>query len=324
MRLTDPGDKIHKDGYNGQMSTGKLRLHPPANPAKLGDGPFRDFSDYLRLEKAASVHTLKNYLADLNHLIRFLKERGSVDLLKVDAQILRSYVASLFGKLEPASIARRLSSVRAYYRFLLKKGVLELSPAEDLTLPKLPKKLPRFLVQDEAKALMEAEAGREGPGTLRDVAILEILYGTGIRVGELAGLKFQDMDLGEAWVRVRGKGNKERIVPLGGKAMAALRAYLQERGTGPGPLFLNPQGARLTERSIQRIVKRRALRAGIVKRTTPHTLRHSFATHLLEEGADLRGIQELLGHSSLSTTQKYTQVSVQHLMEVYDKAHPKA
>lgn len=268
------------------------------------------------------MHTLKNYLADLNHLIRFLKERGGVDLLQVDTQTLRSYVASLFGRLDPASIARRLSSVRAYYRFLLKKGVLESSPAEDLTLPKLPKKLPRFLVQDEARALMEAAATR--PGTLRDTAILEILYGTGIRVGELAGLKFQDMDLGEAWVRVRGKGNKERVVPLGGKAMAALKAYLQERGTGFGPLFLNPQGARLTERSIQRIVKSRALGAGIVKRTTPHTLRHSFATHLLEEGADLRGIQELLGHSSLSTTQKYTQVSVQHLMEVYDKAHPKA
>jgi len=315
VRLTDPRDKIHKDGYNRQMSSGKLRLQPAAGRS----GPVRAFEDYLRLEKGCSPHTLKNYLADLGHLTNFLKERGGVDLLKADAHLLRSYVASLFGKLEPASIARRLSSVRAFYRFLLRKGLLEVSPAEELTLPKLPKKLPRFLVQDEAKALVEIQSG-EGLAAIsaRDRAILELLYGTGIRVGELAGLKFEDAEMQEGWVRVRGKGNKERVVPFGGKAREALLAYIKERGTAPGSLFS------LTVRSVQRLVKRTALQAGIVKRTTPHTLRHSFATHLLEEGADLRGIQELLGHSSLSTTQKYTQVSLQHLMEVYDKAHPKA
>jgi len=306
------------------MPERKLRLQPSAGlKDDLKDNDkLASFAEYLKFEKGYSANTLKNYLADLGHLLAFLKERGGVDLLKVDAHLLRSYVASLFGRLEAASIARRLSSVRALYRFLLRQGLLADSPAEDLTLPKLPKKLPRFLVQDEAKALVETRGERGMPA--RDAAILEILYGTGIRVSELAGLKLQDMDLQERWIRVRGKGNKERMVPMGGKAVGAIEAYIKERGNSAGPLFLNAQGGGLTVRSVQRLVKRMALQAGIVKRTTPHTLRHSFATHLLEEGADLRGIQELLGHSSLSTTQKYTQVSVQHLMEVYDKAHPKA
>ncbi len=274
------------------------------------------FVAYLRFEKGCSDHTLKNYLADLDHVADYLKERS---LSEATTNDLRSYVASLFGKLQPASIARRLSSVRSYFRFLMRKGLLETSPAEGLTLPKLPKKLPRFLVQDEAGSLMETENE-----SARDRAILELLYGTGMRVGELAGLQLQNLDLDEGWARVRGKGNKERVIPIGTKAYEALRAYLKSRGLEPGGVFLNAQKRPLTARSVQRIVKRAALKAGIVKRTTPHTLRHSFATHLLEEGADLRGIQELLGHSSLSTTQRYTQVSVQHLMDVYDKAHPKA
>lgn len=277
---------------------------------------MKAFAEYLQFEKGYSRHTLKNYLADLDHLKAFL---GSKDLLSADERALRSYVASMFGALQPASIARRLSSVRALYRFLLRKGLVAKSPAEGLTLPKLPKKLPRFLIQEEASRVVET-----GPEKIRDRAILELLYGTGIRVGELTGLVLKNVDLEEGWIRVRGKGNKERVVPVGGKARDALNAYLKERGSQDGPLFAGGKGKAVTERTVQRLVKATALKAGIVKRTTPHTLRHSYATHLLEAGADLRGIQELLGHSNLSTTQKYTQVSLQHLMDVYDKAHPKA
>lgn len=287
----------------------------------MNDHPLKDFFDFLKHEKGYSAHTLKNYAADLEHLKAFLGRDRALET--IDERSLRSYVASLFGVLQPASISRRLSSVRTYYRFLVRKGVLEISPADSLTLPKIPKKLPRFLIQEEAGRLVEKHSTRESD-RLRDRAVLETLYGSGLRVGELAGLVFKNVDLEEGWVRVRGKGNKERVVPLGGKAVEAIRLYLKERGRGDGPLFLGPSGRGLTERTVQRIVKRRAMEAGIVKRTTPHTLRHSYATHLLEAGADLRGIQELLGHSNLSTTQKYTQVSLQHLMDVYDKAHPKA
>lgn len=282
----------------------------------MNPSSYHGFLDSLQHEKGYSKHTLKNYAADLDHLVEFLKGQ---ELTAADERTLRSYVASLFGVLQPASIARRLSSVRSFYRYLVRTGALETSPAEALTLPKIPKKLPRFLIQEEAGRLVESQAER-----LRDRAILETLYGSGLRVGELTGLTAKNLDLDEGWVRVRGKGNKERVVPLGGKAQEALKLYLKERGAQEGPLFLGPSGRGLTERTVQRIVKRQAAVSGIVKRTTPHTLRHSYATHLLEAGADLRGIQELLGHSNLSTTQKYTQVSLQHLMEVYDKAHPKA
>lgn len=277
---------------------------------------LKGFADYLKFEKGYSRHTLKNYLADLDRLKDFAEGR---EIETLDSRTLRSYVASLFGTLQPASIARRLASVRAFYRYLHRQGLLDSSPAEGLTLPKLPKKLPRFLVQEEAGQMV----GMESANT-RDRAILELLYGTGIRVSEMTGLAVKNVDLEEGWIRVRGKGNKERVVPLGGKAREALVAHLKERGSGDGAVFLGPSGRPLTERTAQRIVKKSALKAGILKRTTPHTLRHSYATHLLEAGADLRGIQELLGHENLSTTQKYTQVSLQHLMDVYDKAHPKA
>lgn len=278
------------------------------------------FADYLRLEKGYSSHTVKNYLADLQKMIAFL---GLNDMSSVTTLQLRDYIASLFGKVQPVSITRKLSAVRTFFRFLLKQGYVKQSPAEDLTLPKVPKKLPRFLIQDEALALVES-VEKKGKNASRDRTILEILYGTGIRVGELAGLKIADVDLEEGWIRVRGKGNKERMIPLGSKAKEAIQEYLLQRGRGPGPLILNLQKKGLTVRSVQRMVGQRSVKAGILKRTTPHTLRHSYATHILEEGGDLRGIQDLLGHSRLSTTQRYTHVSIQQLMEVYDKTHPKA
>lgn len=278
------------------------------------------FKEYLQFEKACSSHTLTSYSIDLRQLEAFLNGQ---ELHRVGALLLRSYIASLFGRVQPASIARKVSVLRVFFRFLVKRGVLEVSPAEDLILPKLPKKLPRFLIQEEANCLVES-VPLKSRRDRRDRAIVEVLYGTGLRVSELCRLDLSGVDLEEGWVRVRGKGNKERIVPIGGKALHALRDYFADRGEEEGALFANAERERLTPRTIQRIVGKIALRSGIMKRTTPHMLRHSFATHLLEEGADLRGIQELLGHSSLSTTQRYTQVSVQHLMEVYDKAHPRA
>ncbi len=285
-----------------------------------GKDPLSAFADYLKFEKSSSPHTLKNYLSDLEQFFIFLghKKMGEVNLLDI-----RSYVSSLFGKIQPSSIVRKVSALRSFFHFLVKQNFLEKSPAEGLNLPKIPKKLPRFLIQDEAKALMES-VDKSQKSDPRDTAILELLYGAGLRVSELTQLNLNSIDLEEAWVKVKGKGNKERIVPLGRKSIESIQKYLKNRGKEAGPLFLNAAGKRLTVRTVQRLVKGRALKIGLMKRTTPHTLRHSFATHLLEEGADLRGIQELLGHSSLATTQRYTQVSVQHLMEIYDKSHPKA
>ncbi len=296
----------------------------------ISDG-VEKFLDHLKLE-ASSLHTRKNYKLDLNHFIAWARGR---DLKSLSSRDLRSYAATLFGKLDPTTIARRISALKSFFRFLVKTEVLEVSPAADLILPKLPKKLPRFLVQEEAGRFVETER-------VRDRAILETLYGAGLRVSELTGLLLENIDLDEGWVRVKGKGNKERMIPLGRKAVEALKEYLKIRKNSEktGPVFVrsgknsekdseknsktNFKPQALTTRTIQRIVRTRAALSGLVKKTTPHTLRHSYATHLLEAGADLRGIQDLLGHSSLSTTQKYTQVSLQHLMDVYDKAHPKA
>ncbi len=277
------------------------------------------YFDHLKYERACSAHTIDAYRRDLKQMSEFFGGRGWE---KITADDLRSYISSLFGKVQAVSLARKVSCLRSFFRYLVKKQRMGKSPAEGLTLPRLPKKLPRFLIQDEAKALLEEKSEvRSAP---RNSVILELLYGSGLRVSELTGLNLADIDRNEGWMKVRGKGKKERLVPLTGKACQALEAYLVTRGREDGPLLKNAQGNRLTPRTIQRIVKSRALRSGILKRTTPHTLRHSYATHLMEEGADLRGIQELLGHASLATTQRYTQVSLQHLMEVYDKSHPRA
>lgn len=291
-----------------------------ANKSKTKKDLLSAFVDYLKFERGSSLHTIQSYTIDLRQLFQFL---GTQEATKIDLIHIRKFVASLFGKVQAASLVRKLSAIRMFFKFLMKQGIVEKSPASNLVLPKIPKKLPSFLIQDEAKALVESVIEKDAC-SLRDKAILEFLYGAGIRVSELTQLNLVDIDQEEGWIKVKGKGNKERVIPLGGKALSAFRAYLITRSKEPGPAFLNPQKERLTPRSVQRIVKKTALKSGILKRTTPHTLRHSFATHLMEEGADLRGIQELLGHSSLSTTQRYTQVSLQHLMETYDKAHPKA
>ncbi len=294
--------------------------------------PLATFVRHLRFEVGASSHTVKSYASDLVQFQRFLAEVNgrsdgvsTVDELRaIDTRLVRAYLVRLHERrLEPASIARQLAALRSWLTFLVRRGVLPVNPARDVRAPKLPKKLPSFLPIDEATLLVD---GRRSAGVQRerDHAILELLYASGLRVAEAAGLDVDDIDRTEQTVRVTGKGGKERIVPFGRQAARALDAYVAQRGPGRGALFRNARGGRLTVRSIHTIVRRTARAAGITRRVSPHTLRHTFATHLLDAGADLRMIQELLGHSRLGTTQRYTHVSADQLMRVYDAAHPRA
>jgi integrase/recombinase XerC len=242
----------------------------------------------------------------------------------VDTHAVRAYLASLHQKgLARTSIARKLAAVRSCFRFLARRGVVEQNPARPLRSPRPARRLPSFLPKDESKQFLDRPPAPSVAGR-RDHALLELLYATGIRVAECCGLDCADLDRSEGTVRVLGKGGKERIVPVGDLALASIDAYLAARGAGEGPLFANLRGGRLTTRSARRIVRREARLAGTARRVTPHTLRHTFATHMLGEGADVRLIQELLGHSRLSTTQRYTHVSPEQLMKVYDAAHPRA
>ncbi|MGH7276480.1 MAG: site-specific tyrosine recombinase/integron integrase [Candidatus Rokuibacteriota bacterium] len=286
------------------------------------------FLRYLSLEKDASPHTLRSYRSDLLEFQRFMGKGETGDtsawLRTVDARTVRAHLAHLHARgLDPSSVARKLAALRSWFRFLVRRGVLARNAAREVRGPRLPRKLVSFLPIDEATALVEARA-LGGKGRPRDVAILELLYASGLRVSELAGLDLDDVDRVGKTVRVLGKGRKERIVPFGGQAARALEAYLGGRTEHRGPLFTNHRGGRLTARAIHGIVSRGAAAAGITRRVSPHTLRHTFATHLLDAGADLRAIQEFLGHSRLSTTQRYTHVGADQLMKVYDAAHPRA
>jgi integrase/recombinase XerC len=286
--------------------------------------PAAEFLRYLDLQRGASRHTLRGYATDLAEFRAFLSREGLGNLVDADARTIRAWLAWLHDrKLAKSSIARKLATVRSCFRYLARLGLVEFNAARQVRSPKLPKRLPSFLPKDESKGLLDAEAERSEAG-LRDHALLELLYATGLRVAECCGLDLDDVDRRRGAVRVMGKGGKERVVPVGDTALEALGAWLSVRGEGRGALFTNLRGGRLGTRSVHRIVKRRARAAGIDRRVTPHTLRHTFATHMLGEGADLRLIQELLGHSRLSTTQRYTHVSAEHLMKVYDSAHPRA
>jgi len=286
------------------------------------------FSRHLSVERNVSPHTQRAYLQDVKDFFAFLaglaEGRAGSDhgVSAVNKVVLRRYLALLHKTHRKSSIARKLAALRTFFRFLQREGVVSVNPGEMVATPRQEKYLPQTLSADEAYALME----RGGGASLRDRAILETLYSCGLRVGELESLNVGSVDLVEGIVRVVGKGRKERIVPIGSKAREAIHDYLESRGAFKDldPLFLNRFGKRLTSRSIERNLKKHLLQAGILRDATPHALRHSFATHLLDSGADLRAIQELLGHASLSTTQKYTQVSVDHLMSVYDKAHPRS
>ena len=278
----------------------------------------------------SSAHTIRNYSSDLGAFVEYLKPGAEAHPRDIDLWILREWMAHLFEQeLEAVTIRRRLAAVRSLFKFMLAEGVIGKNPARLLRTPKAPKKLPRVPTAEQTNLLVDAvgdnELGRPFPE--RDVLIFELLYGCGLRVSELEGLNLDDFDQTEKWVRVRGKGNKERQVPYGSKAAAALAAYLPRRAPAQlddRALILSHLGRRLTVRGARKIVKAYALVLSGDAGMHPHTLRHAYATHLLASGADLRSIQELLGHSQLSTTQKYTQVSLTDLMAVYDKAHPKA
>jgi integrase/recombinase XerC len=286
--------------------------------------PVPAFLEFLTAERGASAHTLRGYAGDLAELQAYLRSVRVSGLAAADARVLRGYLAWLHGRgLAKSSIARKVACARSCYRFLARRELVATNPARQLASPRLPRRLPSVLPKDESKELLDAPAEDTLAGR-RDRALLELLYASGLRVAECCGLDLEDVDRRHGSVRVMGKGSKERVVPVGEIALEALEAYLDRRGGGHGPLFRNARGTRLSTRSVHSIVRRRARAAGLARRVTPHTFRHTFATHLLGEGADLRFIQELLGHSRLSTTQRYTHVSPEHLMKVYDAAHPRA
>lgn len=288
---------------------------------------IQQFTRYLETERAVSPHTLAAYGSDLAQLLSFaVAEKGEgVSAADVDHLLLRRYLARLAQDSKKSSVGRKLAAIRSFFRFLVRRGTVARNPAELIATPKKEQRLPFHLDIDQTTTLMEAP-GEAQKYALRDRALLELLYSSGLRVSELTGLNIGELDLAAGMVRVTGKGGKERIVPVGSRAVEAVREYLEQRDDNPatGALFLNTRGDRINRRSVARVVDSYVMRIAAFKRISPHTLRHTFATHMLEGGADLRAIQELLGHASLSTTQKYTHVSIDRLMEVYDKSHPKA
>ncbi len=283
------------------------------------------FIRYLEIERNASRHTVVNYSVDLKSLNDFLKD---MPIEKIDYVALRRYLAHIKeNNLAKVSIARKIATIRSFYRFLFREGIVKVNPASSLSTPKRDRHLPKFLDENEVVKLLESPSG-EGGSALRDRAILETLYSTGIRVSELVGLDINRIDQIGGVIKVYGKGKKERMVPIGERALQVIREYLKKRkreeSEAGKALFLNKNGNRLTDRSIRRIINKYILKTSIQQKISPHTLRHSFATHLLNRGADLRSVQELLGHANLSTTQIYTHVTTERLKSAYDKAHPRA
>ncbi len=282
--------------------------------------------------RGASAHTLRNYASDLEQFATFLEPPGETapDVETIDRNLLREWLSYLFAQgLTAITVRRKLAAVRSLFKFLRQEGVLTLNAAARLRTPKLPQRLPDVMPEEKTNRMLDAvDTGNpvEKPSKERDVAFLELLYGCGIRVGELVGIDLENVDLNEGWLKVRGKGNKERQVPIPERAAAAVERYLAVRKPKPGEhaLFLNNRGTRLTDRRVRDLVKFYALATTGDSTVHPHSFRHAYATHLLADGADLRARQELLGHARLSTTQKYTKVSLADLMAVYDKAHPKA
>jgi integrase/recombinase XerC len=298
------------------------------------------FFESLVTEKGYSEHTCRAYRKDLKDFFSFMAESApsgkmhrnrqfNVKLERIDGIMIRGYLSFLHQKNKKTTIARKLSAIRSFFKFMVKKGIISENPAEMVLTPKQDKTIPVYLSVDEIFRLLDSIQTDTLLG-LRNRAIFETLYSSGIRVSELTNMNFSDVDFSAAVVRVFGKGNKQRIVPVGQKALAAIKAYRNrlERHTGldalkNGPLFLNRLKKRLTPRSIARILTKLVDTVGLLTPVSPHALRHTFATHMLDAGADLRAVQELLGHKSLSTTQKYTHVSIDRLMQTYDKAHPR-
>ena len=294
---------------------------------------IKSFLNYLRIERNSSDLTIKSYADDLAHLVEFFEEqKGHVPHPRdVDVSQLRAYAAYLHEcGYARSTVARRLACLRSFFRYCNREGICDSNPAKPLRTPRAGRKLPHFLTTDEVGRLLSAPAANKSDG-LRDRAILETMYSAGLRVAELVALDLDDWDRGAGIIRVFGKGRKERIAPIGSYATRALDRWIEVRRPDPNAdsadqkaVFLNRFGRRLTTRSIGRMLEKHIQTAGLSTQTSPHTLRHSFATHLLDGGADLRSVQELLGHKSLTTTQIYTHVSTRRLRETYEKAHPHA
>jgi len=293
-----------------------------------------EFLHHLSLEKNASIYTVKSYREDLHQALKFFREKAGIRVTKpsqITTRHLRGYLAWLHEhQYSKATIARRMAAVRSWFRFLCRQGLVEGNPAEGLRSPRQNKKLPHFLGEADLSRLLEKPSS-ETPLGLRDRAILETLYSAGIRVGELTGLNVEDIDLNSGLAVVRGKGKRERLALLGKEALTALKRWMpcreefsKKRNRSSNAAFLNKNGGRLTSRSVGRLLEKYLALAGLDPRTSPHTLRHSFATHLLDRGADIRSVQELLGHRSLGTTQIYTHVTTNRMKESYQHAHPRA
>ena len=293
---------------------------------------LQKFAAHLAGERRVSAHTSKAYLTDLAQYEAYLAARG-LSLVPSSTAAVRGFIAQASGACGPVALGRKLSALRTFYKFLVREGLASANPARAVASPKRPKRLPEVLPEEEVAALVESQ--RLGvPLELRDRAFLELLYASGLRVSELTGLDLEHLDLAGGLVRVLGKRQKERVVPVGSAARAALARWLEEGrpvlAAGPdGPrgrraVFLNYRGGRLSQRSVARRLGRAVLASGLPRHVHPHVLRHCFATHLLGNGADLRAIQELLGHASLSTTQRYTHLDWKRLAEVYDRSHPRA
>jgi integrase/recombinase XerC len=296
-------------------------------------GYIERFLTWILVERGYSDHTAESYRRDVLEFCRFCGE--TLEPEAISSTLVQAFVGSLYASNASASVARKLSSLRTFFRFLQRQKVIAADPVSGVSGPKLNRHIPSFFTVDEVFSLLEAPTAADRY-CRRDRAIMEMLYATGMRVSELVGANLEDVDRDGEMVRVRGKGNKERLIPFGRAARETLEQYLPERealilariqrGLEPErlALFVNGQGSRLSARSVERFLQHYGLRAGIGVTVTPHALRHSFATHLLEMGADLRIVQELLGHVSLSTTQKYTHLNIDHLAKVYDQAHPQA
>lgn len=300
---------------------------------------IRDFEVHMKVVRNLSPHTRRNYLADLRQFKKYLERNnisageGTEGFVGIDHLVIRAFLGSLYRrKIKKVTISRKVATLKSFFKYLLREGRISNNPAEMVQAPQADKYLPVFLPVDEMFSLLDVKFKQDALG-LRDRAMMELLYTSGVRVSELTGLNIDDIDFAQSQMLVRGKGKKERIVPVGTLALTAVNNYIERRGELTKkkvedhikkPLFVSRIGTRLTPRSVGRIIDKYVRMSGINRKISPHTLRHTFATHLMDAGADLRIIQELLGHESLSTTQKYTSASISRLMEVYDKAHPKA
>jgi len=286
---------------------------------------LKKFLDYLSLQKNCSANTVKGYRRDVLQFINFLKKKKINSFKSISYENLLSYLGYLrnYGYSE-TTIGRKVASLKSFFKFLSARKIIKSNPVALLSSPKKPDRLPDFLTVEEVEKILNIPSEKNWQ-SLRDKAILELLYSTGIRVGELTSLKIGDIDFFQELIKVKGKGKKERIVPVGSYALKALIEYIEKRpDKKEKSVFLNKYGKPLTERSVERIIDKYSKKAGIGKKITPHTFRHTFATHMLDRGADLRTVQELLGHERITTTQIYTHLTVEKLKEFYNKTHPRA